>query len=76
MTEYLYRVVYRLKQPYWKAKEDSEWKTYCSSTNPSGRPYRNARAVKGIVSGYSGQMKLEFKAQCFPLTQEWEDLDE
>jgi hypothetical protein len=77
--DYNYRVVYRRKRQYWRSPEDKEWKLYLTQGNPRGRPYTNARAVKGIVSTENNYQEringeLEFKAQRFPLTQQWEDV--
>lgn len=77
--DYLYRVVYRKKREFWETPDDENWQIYISSGNPTGRPYKNAGAVRGIVStenNYSIKVngEYEYKAQRFPLTQEWEDM--
>lgn len=76
--KYLYRVVCRLRPEFWdvdKTEKDYPWQTYISSSNPAGRPYTNAQAVRGIVSSYNNaDLKYEYKPQRFPLTQEWEDM--
>lgn len=74
-----YRVVYRIKREYWQRPEDQEWRLYISQANPSGRSYQNESAVKGIVTKENEYAmrtggKYEYKAQKYPLTQEWEDL--
>lgn len=81
--EYLYRVVYRIKPEFWGVGEDHNdhpWLQYITASNPAGRPYTTSQGVKGIVSTENNWSKrhngkYEFKAQRFPLTQEWEDLD-
>jgi hypothetical protein len=75
MTDYQYRVVYRLKQEHWVHRDDDKWRVWHSATNPSGRPYQNAGAVKTIVTSKTNKSdRYEYKAQRFPLTQEWEDM--
>jgi hypothetical protein len=77
--DYQYRVVYRLRREFWTKTEDEQWRTYSTKGNPAARPYTNAQAVKGIVTAennfsHRSKGQYEFKAQRFPLTQEWEDM--
>lgn len=70
-----FRVVYRLRREFWTLPRHEEWEVYCTKGNPMGRPYTNAQAVKGIVStNNNADLKHEYKAQRFPLTQQWEDI--
>lgn len=71
-----FRVVYRLREEYRTLATQEQWILYSSNANPMGRPYTNAQAVKGIVSTQNNcDFRYEYKAQRFPLTQQWEDLD-
>jgi hypothetical protein len=82
MLTYQYRIVHRLKSEHWQKPRDAEWTVWHSSTNPSGRPYQNLSGIKAAVTRMNSdnthpwQRKFEYKIQRFPLTQEWEDIDD
>lgn len=80
MTEYLYRVVRRVKSDSWPPHKDPALNVWSVVNN---RSYNTLPIAKGIRSreyryydDYGNDAGLEFKIQRFPMTQEWQDVDD
>lgn len=68
MADYVYRVVYRVKEDYWPLRQDpaeNVWKVWQTSTN--GRPYLTATPAKSIATRNNNYYdRYEFKVQSLP----------
>lgn len=80
MTEYLYRVVQRVKPDFWPPHKDPALNVWAVVNN---RSYNTLSVVKGLktreenfYSDWANDGGLEFKLQRFPMTQQWEDVNE
>jgi hypothetical protein len=75
MTEYLYRVVYRVKEDRWDWKKDPSlnvWQVWVTQTGR--RPYITVRPAKSICTRENNKnTRYEFKVQRLP-ADNWEDL--
>lgn len=89
MTDYLYRILYKVKDDQWPAWRDPAENTWSVLNN---RSYSTLPTAKGVRSNdkrqervnyrfddqgiYVSDEKYDYKLQRFPMTQEWEDIDD
>ena len=82
MTEYIYRVLYRVKDEFWPSHLDprmNDWRVL------NGRSYSSLPTIKGLItqdkryetSGYPDWIpKHEYRPQRYPMVQQWEEFDD
>jgi hypothetical protein len=76
MTEYLYRVVYKVKDEHWPIDQDPAKNKWVCVNNRSYSTLPIAKGIKTMAEKNYWHKKHKLKIQRYPLTQEWEDVDD
>jgi len=75
VTEYLYRVVWRVKFDVWGYNQDPALNVWQTINNRSYKTLSIAKGIRTSVMNNPWHKDHEIKIQRYPLTQQWEDVN-